>query len=73
MTKSDMEIFVKERSPHVISVEVDDESNDEFSIVKIKLNFWYRFWYERQFYNFITALIDEYKMYGVNYDVVIVS
>lgn len=73
MTKSDMEIFVKERSPHVISVEIDDESNDEHTIVKIKLSFWYRFWYERKFYNFITALIDENKMYGVIYDVVIES
>lgn len=74
VTPFDIENFVKEMSPHVKSVEIiDDDDENNTTIIKIKITFWYRFFYEKIFYQFITNLIKEHQMYGVTYDVVIIS
>lgn len=72
-THSDIETFIFERSPHVTKVEVieSDESNIVAIIITVK--FWYRFFYEKTFYSFITNLIKENQMYGVEYDIIINS
>ena len=70
-TASDIENFVMESSPHVKLVEVDKD--DDIMVVRITLTFWYRFFYEKTFYYFITNLIKEHQMYGVTYDIVITS
>lgn len=71
VTPSDIETFIMEVSPHVKCVDIDDDS--EVTVIKITLSFWYRFFYEKTFYYFITNLIKENQMFGVTYDVVITS
>lgn len=70
-TASDIETFVQERSPHVRMVEVIE--TDDNTVIRITLSFWYRFFYERTFYNYITNLIKENQMYGIEYDIVLTS
>jgi len=74
-TSTDIENFVMERSPHVKDVEVFEHEDEYANItyIKITLSFWYRFFFEKTFYRYITKLIDEYKMMGVEYDIIITS
>lgn len=70
-TASDIETFIMESSPHVKIIDIDDEN--DVCIIRITLTFWYRFFYEKTYYYYITNLIKENKMYGVEYDIVITS
>jgi hypothetical protein len=72
-TASDIETFIQERSPHVKMVEVYEDDEHEHTVIRITLNFWYRFFYERTFYHYITNLIKENQMYGIEYDIVLTS
>ncbi len=72
-TKSDMEMFIHEKSPHVKSVEIDNDNDDNVVYIKIKLQFWYRFFYENTFYKFIVRELEDNKLYGVILDVTIIS
>lgn len=70
-TESDVENFIYERSPHIKSIEM--ETIDYVCYVKIKLPFWYRFWYEKTYYKFITEQLEENQVFGMSFDVALSS
>lgn len=72
-TASDLELFVIEKSPHVKTVEIDSDNDNNIVQIKIRLQWWYRFFYEETFYKFITEQLEQNKMYGMTIDVILIS
>ena len=72
VTPSDIEMFIHEKSPHVKNVEVN-VNDDGIWLIKIKLQWWYRFFYERTFYDFINEQIEENIINGIDWDVTLTS
>lgn len=72
-TSTDIKNFVMERSPHVKGVKVIEHDESDIVAIVITLSFWYRFFFEKTFYAYITELINDNKMMYVEYDVIITS
>lgn len=70
-TRADVKNFVMEHSPHVKAITIV-ESEDRVITIRIKLSWWYRFFYEKTFYDYIDSLIQDHAMLGFTYDVEIV-
>jgi len=70
-TIGDVKNFVLEKSPHVRKVSVKEDGDDV--IITIRVTILYRMFFSGTFYNYIDPLIQERKLYGLNYKVKITS
>ncbi len=73
-TKSDVQNFICDISPHVKSIKVVEEFDGEYCngvIITIKLKFWYGLFFANTFQNFIDPKIQERKLISLDYKVIV--
>lgn len=70
MTKNDVELFVRERSPHVRNVKITNINNEV--IIELEVSWLYKLFYKEVFQEWIDDQIQDNAMYGIKYIVKVV-
>lgn len=73
-TASDVKLFIREMSPHVKKIIIKEEcygNNLCCVMITIKLSFLYGLLYGEKFFKFINPKIQERKLHGIDYLVVV--
>jgi hypothetical protein len=67
MTKSDVEAFIYERTPHVRSVRIEEKPGEV--IIKLEVSWLYWLFHRRMFHRYIDRQIQERKLKHLKYTV----